>query len=108
MERKMIIRLSRGRYHPSQHHEIAQHLSASASSLLPAIKSLPGCLGYYAAVDEESCTLVNVSVWDTLAHAQAMATLAPMLALAVEFAALGVEFERPIVNYETLWSLAKE
>jgi hypothetical protein len=104
----MIIRLSRGKYPSAQHHAIAQRLSASAASLLPAIKGLPGCLGYYAAIDEASCTLVNVSVWDTLAHAQAMATLAPMLALADEFAALGVEFERPIINYETLWRLEKD
>jgi hypothetical protein len=104
----MIIRLSRGKYPPTQHDAMAQRLSDSAASLLPAIKGLPGCLSYYAAIDEESCTLVNVSVWDTLAHAQAMATLAPMLALAGEFAALGVEFERPIINYETLWSLEKD
>jgi quinol monooxygenase YgiN len=82
-----------------------QRLRDSAESLLPAIRGLPGCLGYYAAADEASGTLVNVSVWDTLAHAQAMASLTPMLALATEFSALGVEFERPIVNYETLWSL---
>jgi hypothetical protein len=37
-----------------------------------------------------------------------MATLAPMLALAEEFAALGVEFERPILNDETLWRLEKD
>jgi quinol monooxygenase YgiN len=101
----MIVRLSRGRYHPSLHPEIVLRLRDSAAVLLPAIRGLPGCLSYYAASDEASGTLVNVSVWDTLAHAQAMATLAPMLALATDFAALGVEFERPIINYETLWSL---
>ena len=101
----MIVRLSRGRYPPSKHHEIVQRLRDSALSLLLAIRSLPGCLSYYAAADEESGTLINVSVWDTFAHAQAMAALAPMLALAAEFAALGVDFERPIINNETLWSL---
>lgn len=101
----MIVRLSCGRYPASKHPEIVQRLSDSAAVLLPAIRDLPGCLRYYAAADEASGTLVNVSVWDTLAHAQAMASLAPMLALAAEFTALGVEFERPIINYETLWSL---
>jgi hypothetical protein len=49
--------------------------------------------------------MVNVSVWDSLEHAQAMTTLAAMGALAKEFIALGVEFERPIVNYPTLWHI---
>ena len=32
-----------------------------------------------------------------------MQTLAPMLALAEEFSREGVSFERPILNYQTLW-----
>jgi hypothetical protein len=34
-----------------------------------------------------------------------MASLAAMNTLAKEFIALGVEFERPIVNYPALWQL---
>jgi hypothetical protein len=34
-----------------------------------------------------------------------METLAPMLALASEFISLGVLFERPITNYESLWEI---
>jgi hypothetical protein len=49
--------------------------------------------------------MINVSTWDTLEHAQAMATLSEMAALAQEFGALGVEFERPIANYPVLWQL---
>jgi hypothetical protein len=49
--------------------------------------------------------MINVSVWDTLEHAQAMGSLPEMAALAGEFVALGVEFERPIANYPVLWQL---
>jgi hypothetical protein len=49
--------------------------------------------------------MINVSVWDTLEHAQAMAALPEMAALARQFIAMGVEFERPIVNYPVLWSV---
>jgi quinol monooxygenase YgiN len=80
-------------------------MSAAAQTLLPAIRNLPGCISYYVATEQESSTMVNVSVWDTLEHAQAMATLAEMGALAQEFIALGVEFERPIINYPALWQL---
>ncbi len=101
----MYVRISRGRYPPGRHAEVTRRLQASSNSLVPAIRELPGCVGYYAGSDEASCTMVNVSVWDTLEHAQAMSSLAAMSALAGEFIALGVEFERPIVNYPVLWQL---
>lgn len=101
----MVIRISKGRYPAARHTEVTARLEAAADTLIPAIRQLPGCLSYYAGADETTCTMVNVSVWDTLAHAQAMSSLAEMAALAQEFIALGVEFERPIVNYPVLWQL---
>jgi hypothetical protein len=73
--------------------------------LVPAIKRLPGCRGYFAATDGASATMVNVSLWDSLEHAHAMASLPEMAALAREFIAMGAEFERPIINYQPLWQL---
>ncbi len=101
----MFVRISKGRYRPELHAEVTARLSASAATLVPAIRALPGCLHYHAGSDESSATMVNVSVWDTLEHAQAMGSLPEMAALAREFVALGVEFERPIVNYPVLWTL---
>ena len=49
--------------------------------------------------------MTNVSVWDTLEDAQQMASLREMLDLAGTFAELGVQFDRPITNHETLWTL---
>jgi quinol monooxygenase YgiN len=80
-------------------------LDASAKSLVPAIRAMPGCLSYYAGSDATTNTMVNVSVWDSLEHAQAMGSLPEMAALARDFIALGVEFERPIANYPVLWQL---
>jgi quinol monooxygenase YgiN len=101
----MVVRISRGSYPPALHADITARLAESARALVPAITALEGCVSYYAGTDEGSSTMVNVSVWDTLAHAQAMAALAPMLALAQEFIALGVQFERPIINYPALWQI---
>lgn len=106
----MIIRLSRGRYAPERHAEVSARLAASAATLVPAIRALPGCIAYHAGSDAGgggvAGSMVNVSVWDSLEHAQAMGSLPEMLALAGEFVAMGVEFERPIVNYEQLWQVA--
>jgi hypothetical protein len=46
----------------------------------------------------------NVSLWETAEDANQMASFQPMLDLAGEFVALGVRFQRPILNFETLWS----
>jgi quinol monooxygenase YgiN len=101
----MVIRISKGRYKAELHAEVTAHLNASGATLVPAIRTMAGCLGYWAGSDEASATMINVSVWDTLEHAQAMASLPEMAALAQQFIALGVEFERPIVNHPVLWSL---
>lgn len=101
----MFVRISKGHYKPEVHAEVTSRLDASAKTLVPAITAMAGCLSYYAGSDAASNTMVNVSVWDSLEHAQAMGFLPEMAALAKEFVALGVDFERPIVNYPVLWQL---
>ena len=101
----MYVRISKGRYEPELHGEVTVRLNASSKSLVPAIRAMPGCLSYYVGSDETTSTMVNVSVWDTLEHAQAMGSLPEMATLAKEFIALGVEFERPMANYPVLWQL---
>jgi hypothetical protein len=100
-----VVRISRGSFPPERYDDVRQRLDASRKSLIPAIKRLKGLLHYYAGIDRESNTLINVSVWKTLADAKQMETLQPMRDLAGEFIAAGVTFERPIANYETLWNI---
>ena len=100
-----VVRISRASYPPSAHEEVAARLDRSKESLIPAIAELDGMISYYVGADPESNTMVNVSVWESLKAANQMATLPEMLALAGEFIELGVEFERPIVNYDSLWEM---
>jgi len=100
-----VVRISRGSFEPEHHDRVRARLQASEASLLPAIRKLKGCLHYWAGIETTRNTMVNVSVWETMEDAEQMAGLAPMLALAREFVALGVTFERPILNYQTLWTL---
>jgi hypothetical protein len=98
-----IVRISRGSFPPENYEVIKKRLDEAKGALVPAIRQLSGCLHYFAAIDRESSSMVNVSVWRSLAEAQQMQTLAPMLALAEDFSRNGVRFERPILNYQTLW-----
>ena len=100
-----IVRISRGSFSPEKFETIRTRLDAAQKSLVPAIRLLDGCLHYFAAIYRDSSSMVNVSVWRSLSDAQQMQTLAPMLALAEEFTREGVRFERPILNYETLWQI---
>lgn len=102
---KPIVRISRGSFAPEKYEEIKARLDAAQKSLVPAIRQLAGCLHYFAAIDRESSSMVNVSVWQSLADAHQMQTLGPMLALAEEFTREGVRFERPVLDYETLWEI---
>ena len=99
-----VVRISRGSFDPEKFDAIKQRLEDAQKSLVPAIRRLAGCLHYFAAIDRETSTMVNVSVWRSRADAQQMQTLGPMLALAEDFTRDGVRFERPIINYQTLWT----
>jgi hypothetical protein len=100
----MVVRISRGRFDVAAHAELARLLSQAQDQLVPAIRRLPGLVSYHAAIDQSVGTMVNVSVWDSLEHAQAMGSLTEMSDLREVFESRGVAFE-PVVNYEVLWSI---
>ncbi|MEO8315969.1 MAG: hypothetical protein ABI645_14400 [Pseudomonadota bacterium] len=100
-----VVRLSRGLFESSLFAEVERRLAAAEISLVPAIRELKGCLHFWAAIDERSNSMVNLSVWATVEDAMQMDTLPSMLALGKEFAAIGVKFERPIINYKVLWAI---
>jgi hypothetical protein len=100
-----VVRISRGSFPPEKYQGIRARLDTAQTSLIPAIRQLSGCLHYFAAIDRDSSSMVNVSIWRSLADAQQMQTLPPMLALAEDFTREGVRFERPIINYQTLWAV---
>lgn len=100
-----IVRISRGSFAPERFESVKARLDASQKSLVPAIRGLHGCLHYWAGIDASSNTMVNVSVWKSMEDAKQMENLQPMKELAGEFIQLGVTFERPVLNYQTLWQM---
>ena len=76
----------------------------SEQALRPGIERMPGCLSFHAGADRSTLSFSNTSVWDTLEHAKQLDAFQPMLDAGKEFVAAGATFERPIMNYATLWS----
>jgi hypothetical protein len=100
-----IVRVSILRCAPDRFSEMRQMMLNAEKVLGPGIESMRGLLAYYGGADEATSSLTNVSVWTDLAAAKQMDTFQPMLDLGKEFAAKGATFERPIMNYATLWQL---
>jgi hypothetical protein len=73
--------------------------------LRSGIESMRGLLAFYAGADEATSSLTNVSIWADLDAAKQLDRYQPMLDLGKEFVAKGATFERPIMNYTTLWQL---
>ena len=84
--------------------EVRRLIEESAKPLVPAIQALSGLLYYHASVDESTYTVVNVSIWEDVAAAKQMDTLAPMLAQRPILEAAGVQFDK-IANYEPSWKI---
>lgn len=81
-------------------------MSMAADAVLrPGIEAMPGLLAFYFGADEAAASLSNVSLWSSLEAAKQLDTFQPMLDLAQPFIAKGATFERPIMNYATLWQL---
>jgi hypothetical protein len=100
-----VIRISIGKFDADIARAVEAMLQESKARLEGGIRAMRGNIAYYVGIDRTNHAMHNVSVWKSVTDAHQMATFAPMLALAAEFTALGVRFERPILDCETLWRL---
>jgi hypothetical protein len=100
-----VIRISLGTFDAEKATIIEAKLIESKAALEAGIRAMRGNLGYYVGIDRRNSAISNVSLWDTVEAAEQMATFQPMIDLAGAFVALGVRFQRPILNLATLWEL---
>jgi hypothetical protein len=100
-----FIRISLGTFDAEKAAIVEAKLIESKVTLEIGIRAMRGNLGYYVGIDRKNNAISNVSLWDSVEAAEQMATFQPMLDLAGAFIALGVRFQRPILNLATLWEL---
>ena len=103
-----VVRVSIDRFDPEKLESVKSALREAYDKLAPGIRNMSGNLSYFAGIDRENCAMVNVSSWDSLSSAKQMERFQPMLDLAREFSEMGVRFERPILNFEQLWTIEEE
>ena len=102
---KPVVRVSILRCPPERFAELRQMAMEADRVLRPGIEAMVGLLSFYFGADEATSSLTNVSLWTSLEAAKQLDAFQPMLDLAKPFAAKGATFERPIMNYATLWRL---
>ena len=100
-----IVRVSIIRCAPDKFAELQQMMVEAEKVLRPGIEAMRGFLAFYAGADETTSSLTNVSFWVDLDAAKQLDRYQPMLDLGKEFVAQGAMFERPVMNYMTLWQL---
>ena len=97
-----VIRVSRGNFDPARFAEVESMTNATAAYLIPAIGKLPGLLDYFAGTSPTG-SMVHVSLWESMPHAEQMGQLKEMIVDARHAAdAVGVNF-MPIINYPINW-----
>ncbi len=100
-----VVRVSILRCPPERFAELRDMMADADRVLRPGIEAMPGLLAFYVGADEATSSLSNVSLWTSLEAARQLDTFQPMLDLGKPFVAKGATFERPIMNYATLWQL---
>jgi hypothetical protein len=103
-----VVRISIGRFDPENLESVRSAFKVSQEKLVPGIKSMPGNLSYYAGIDGENHAMVNVSSWESVTSAKQMERFQPMLDLARLFIEMGVRFDRPIFNFEPVWTIERD
>ena len=104
----LTVRVSVIRCHPRQFAELRKMMAEAIAILEPGICRMRGLIHFYAGEDEAVNSLTNVSVWRTLEDAKQLDTFQPMLDLGKVFVSKGATFERPIMNYASLWEIVPE
>lgn len=103
----VVVRVSIMRCKPEAFAELRDLMMTALAPLEPGIGKMHGLMHFYAGADEAASSLTNVSVWTSLENAKQLDSFQPMLDLGREFVAKGATFERPIMNYTTLWELPR-
>ena len=103
----VVVRVSIGHFDSSSAEPVRESLMATHEELEPGINAMQGNLSFPAGIDMEHNAMINMSFWDSLDSAKQMDSFKPMLDLAKEFLQLGVHFDRPILNFITLYRIEK-
>ena len=100
-----VVRVSILRMTAELFPRLKEEMAVAQAVLEPGIRAMSGCLDFFAGADAATTSLTNVSIWRTLDDARQLDSFEPMLELGRKYVAMGVTFERPIMNYATLWRL---
>lgn len=98
---KKVIRISRASFDPQRADEVITLLQEMRAMIWPKQEQLAGYIDGYMGVDRQNSTMIWVTVWESLEHANALGALPEMRTSNASLQAQGVKFE-PIATHELL------
>ena len=96
---KKIIRISRAHFDPATADEVEKVLLEERARIWPEQEKLPGFIDGYLGVDRRNGSMIWVTFWDSVDHANALGTLPQMASSNARFRARGLTFD-PISTHE--------
>ncbi len=100
----MYVRINRGTFDAVKTQDVIEMLLKTEEKLSPALKKLPGLQSYQTGIDAEHGTMIAISTWDTMEHAQLLSQMPEMNELRSNFQQYGIVFD-PISTYDILWQV---
>jgi len=96
---KKVIRLSRAHFDPHRMEEVTTLLLEARAAIWPEQEKLPGYVDGYVGVDRQNGSMIWVTFWDSVEHANALGSLPAMRASNASFTSGGLKFD-PIATHE--------
>jgi len=97
--RKGIIRISRAHFDPAAADDVVKLLLEERAIIWPEQEKLPGYLDGSLGIDRQNGSMIWVTFWDSVEHANALGSLPQMAASNGRFRARGLKFD-PISTHE--------
>lgn len=92
----MYIRITTATFDLAKEQELQQIID---EQMIPAMRQLPGFVGYTGGIDRASGRAVSITTWDDMDHAQGLR--AALGSVVGQFEALGARFDPPQI-YEVV------
>ena len=96
---KRVIRISHAHFDPHRTDEVTALLLEARAAIWPEQEKLPGYVDGYLGVDGPNGSMIWVTFWDSVEHANALGALPAMKASNARFTSGGLRFD-PISTHE--------
>jgi len=98
---KKVVRISRAHFDPQRADEVVALLQESRAVIWPKQEQLPGYIDGVLGIDRQNGSMLWITFWDTVEHANGLGSLPEMMESNARFKAGGLKFD-PIISHDII------